>query len=167
MWQQRWEKNRRDRALSVEQVNRARCAYDIGCGGAQIGWLRLCLIDRSGIDRELSHDLRGFGIHWLPRWRKKWIDEQAGTVSMGTRGYFSIVHANVEQGTPSTQAEGKSMQEGEELNKNGCRMAKAMNRDSWIKIKREREESKQPSWKQLRCGWEYCIYISAEGGEFE
>jgi len=69
-WQRRWEKNRRDCALSVEQVNRTQRANDIGSWGAQIGRLRLRPIDRSGIDRELSRDLRGFGICWPPRWRK-------------------------------------------------------------------------------------------------
>ena len=49
--------------LTVEQVNRARRAYDVGFGGAQIRRLRLHPMERSGIDREISYDLKGI---WNP-----------------------------------------------------------------------------------------------------
>jgi len=63
---------------------------------------------------------------------------------MGMRGYFSSVHADTEQGTLGTQVKGESTQEGEESNKRGGRMAKAMNRDNRIG-ETQRERAKSPS----------------------
>jgi len=65
---------------------------------------------------------------------------------MGTRGYFLSVHHDAEQGNPSTQATGESTQAGEETNRHGGRMAKAMKKDSEGNIRREIqiEESKRP-----------------------
>jgi len=65
---------------------------------------------------------------------------------MGMRGYFPSFHADVEQGTPGIKVEGELTQEGEELNRHGGRMAKAMNIDSRIgESHRERERAKSPS----------------------